>query len=105
MELIVKGLASDFRNGRERQAMGYLPNDYRMSETLSQRIAFELGVSRLELATNGILITSSPVKKITANTRTSNKIHENKIKPKSTVENTLVSKVKTTGKFAEVKAK
>lgn len=102
MELIVKGLSSDFKNGRERQAMGCLPNDYRMSEALAKEIAFELGVSRLELATNGTLIMSSPVKKMTASTKTLNKTSENKIKPKSVVENTSITKVKTSGKFAEV---
>lgn len=102
MELIVKGLSSDFRNGRERQAMGCLPNDYRMSEALAKEIAFELGVSRLELSTNGSLIMSSPVKKLTSSSRTLNKTPEKKIKPKPAVENTPIVKVKTSGKFAEV---
>lgn len=103
MELIVKGLASDFRNGRERQAMGSLPNDYRMSEALAKRIAFELGVPGIELTGNGSLITSSPVKKMTSSTRSLNKSFETKTKPvKTTVEITPVAKVKTTAKFAEV---
>lgn len=101
MELIVKGLATDFKNSRERQAMGSLPNDYRMSEALAKRVALELGVSGLELAANGTLITLSPVKR-TINTRTLNKPSENKVKPKSIVENTPITKVKTSGKFAEV---
>ncbi|XP_022162511.1 uncharacterized protein LOC111028255 [Myzus persicae] len=105
MELIVKGLASDFRNGRERQAMGSLPNDYRMSETLAKRIAFELGLPGIELAANGTLITSSPVKKMTASTRTLNKTPEIKVKLKPAVENTPLTKVKTPGKFAEVKSR
>lgn len=102
MELIIKGLASDFKNGRERQAMGSLPNDYRMSDALAKRIAFELGVSKIELATNGTLITSSPVKKMTTSTRTLNKIPENRIKQKLTVESTSLIKVKNSGKFSEV---
>lgn len=103
MELIVKGLASDFRNGRERQAMGSLPNDYRMSEALAKRISIELGVSRLELAANGTLITSSPVKKISTSTRTINKIQENKVKSKpSEAQNISITKAKTPGKFSEV---
>lgn len=101
MELIVKGLAADFKNGRERQAMGSLPNDYRMSDILSQKIAFELSVPRLELAANGTLITSSPVKKIVS-TKISNKTLDKKIKPKISVESTVVPKVRTSGKFAEV---
>lgn len=102
MQLIVKGLASDFKNSRERQAMGSLPNDYRMSEALAQRVAFELGVPVLELGANGALITSSPVKKMTTSTKTLNKSVEKKIKSKTSVDNTLATKVKTTGKFAEV---
>jgi len=102
MELIVKGLASDFKNGRERQAMGSLPNDYRMSEALAKKISFELGLPRLELASNGTLITSSPIKKMTINTRTLNKTQENKVKLKTAVENIPLTKVKTPGKFAEV---
>lgn len=102
MELIVKGLASDFRNGRERQAMGSLPNDYRMSEALAKRIAFELGLPGIELAANGTLITSSPVKKMTTSTKTLNKTPENKVKLKTAVENTPLTKSKTPGKFAEV---
>lgn len=103
MELIVKGLASDFRNSRERQAMGSLPNDYRMSEALAKRIAFELGVPGIELTANGSLITSSPVKKMTTSTRSLNKSFETKTKAvKSTVEITPVAKVKTTAKFSEV---
>jgi len=102
MELIVKGLASDFRNGRERQAMGSLPNDYRMSETLVKKIAFELGLPGIELAANGTLITSSPVKKMTTSTRTLNKTPEKKVKLKTAVENTPFTKVKTPGKFSEV---
>lgn len=102
MELIVKGLASDFKNSRERQAMGSLPNDYRMSEALATRVALELGVPGLELAANGTLITLSPVKKTTISTRTLNKTSENKVKPKSIVEKTPVTKIKTSGKFAEV---
>jgi len=102
MELIVKGLASDFKNGRERQAMGSLPNDYRMSEALAKKISFELGLPGLELAANGTLITSSPVKKMTISTRTLNKTQENKVKLKTAVENIPLTKVKTPGKFAEV---
>jgi len=102
MELMVKGLTSDFRNGRERQAMGYLPNDYHMSAALAQRIALELGLSKLELAANGSLITSSPVKKTTSSTRVLNKTIENKIKPKTSVDNSSIVKVKTNGKFSEV---
>lgn len=105
MELIVKGLASDFKNGRERQAMGSLPNDYRMSEALAKKISFELGLPGLELAANGTLITSSPVKKITISTRTLNKTQETKVKLKSAVENIPLTKVKTPGKFAEVKSR
>uniref|UniRef100_A0A2S2NM39 BTB/POZ domain-containing protein 8 n=1 Tax=Schizaphis graminum TaxID=13262 RepID=A0A2S2NM39_SCHGA len=105
MELIVKGLASDFRNGKERQAMGSLPNDYRMSEALAKRISFELGISGIELAANGTLITSSPVKKMTNSTRTLNKTQENKVKLKTAVENIPLTKVKTPGKFAEVKSR
>lgn len=105
MELIVKGLASDFKNSRERQAMGSLPNDYRMSEALAKRVALELGVSKLELAANGTLITSSPVKKSTINIKTLNKTSENKIRPKPNVDITPITKVKTSGKFAEVLAK
>lgn len=104
MELIIKGLASDFRNGRERQAMGSLPNDYRMSEALAKKIAIELGVSGLELAANGTLITSSPVKKVSTSTRTLNKTLENKVKPKSSAENVTITKAKTPGKFAEVRS-
>lgn len=102
MELIVKGLASDFRNGRERQAMGSLPNDYRMSEALAKKIALELGVSNLELTANGTLITSSPVKKMTTSSRTLNKTPEKKVKSKTTSENIPISKIKTSGKFSEV---
>jgi len=102
MELIVKGLVSDFRNGRERQAMGSLPNDYRMSEALAKRIAVELGVSNLELAANGTLITSSPIKKMTTNSRTLNKTPEKKVKSKTTTENTPLNKIKNSGKFSEV---
>ncbi|XP_060850163.1 uncharacterized protein LOC132929090 [Rhopalosiphum padi] len=105
MELIVKGLASDFRNGKERQATGSLPNDYRMSEALAKRISFELGISGIELAANGTLITSSPVKKMTNSTRTLNKTQENKVKLKTAVENIPLTKVKTPGKFAEVKSR
>ncbi|VVC32352.1 Hypothetical protein CINCED_3A001848 [Cinara cedri] len=106
MELIIKGLTSDFRNGRERQAMGSLPNDHRMSEALTKRIAFELGVPGLELAANGTLITSSPVKKISTSTRTINKTTpEKKTKTKTVVENTPINKTKTTGKFSEVKSR
>ncbi|XP_026804740.1 probable serine/threonine-protein kinase DDB_G0282963 isoform X2 [Rhopalosiphum maidis] len=105
MELIVKGLASDFRNGKERQAMGSLPNDYRMSEALAKRISFELGISGIELAANGTLITSSPVKKMTNSTRTLNKTQENKVKLKTAVENIPLTKAKTPGKFAEVKSR
>jgi len=102
MELIVKGLASDFRNGRERQAMGSLPNDYRMSEVLAKRIALELGVSNLELAVNNTLITSSPVKKNVTSSRTLNKTPEKKVKIKTTTENIPISKIRTSGKFSEV---
>lgn len=103
IELIIKGLTSDFRNGRERQAMGSLPNDYRMSEALTKRIAFELGVPGLELTANGTLITSSPVKKMSTSTRTINKTTpEKKIKTKTIVESTPINKTKTPGKFAEV---
>jgi len=102
MELIVKGLASDFKNGRERQAMGSLPNDYRMSEALAKKISFELGLPGLELAANGTLITSSPVKKMTISTRTLNKTQETKVKLKTAVENIPLTKVKTPGKFSEV---
>lgn len=102
MELIVKGLASDFRNGRERQAMGSLPNDYRMSEPLAKRIALELGVPGLELSANGSLITSSPVKKMTTSAKLLSKTPENKTKPKTIIENTPSTKTKTPGKFSEV---
>lgn len=102
MELIVKGLASDFRNGRERQAMGSLPNDYRMSEALAKRIAFELGVPGIELAANGTLITSSPVKKMTTSSRSLNKTPEHKIKQKTMENITITKTTKTHGKFAEV---
>lgn len=106
MEIIIKGLASDFRNGRERQAMGSLPNDYRMSDALAKRIALELGVSKIELAANGTLIASSPVKKMTTSTRTLNKTPEHKIKQKTTVESsTPITKVKSSGKFSEVLTK
>lgn len=102
MELIVKGLASDFRNGRERQAMGSLPNDYRMSEVLAKKIALELGVSNLELAANGTLITSNPVKKMATSSRILNKTPEKKVKQKTITENASISKTKTSGKFSEV---
>lgn len=102
MELIVKGLAADFKNGRERQAMGSLPNDYHMSDALAQKIALELRVPRLELAANGTLITLSPVNKLITNANISNKTLEKKTKPKTSVEITPVPKVKTSGKFAEV---
>lgn len=105
MELIIKGLVSDFRNGRERQAIGSLPNDYRMSDALGKKIAFELGVSKIELAANGTLITSSPVKKMTTSTRTLNKTPEHKIKQKAAIENTSISKIKSSGKFSEVLTK
>ncbi|XP_025200249.1 uncharacterized protein LOC112598110 [Melanaphis sacchari] len=105
MELIVKGLASDFKNGRERQAMGSLPNDYRMSEALAKRISSELGISGIELSANGTLITSSPIKKMTNNSRTLNKTQENKVKLKTAIESIPLTKVKTPGKFAEVKSR
>lgn len=105
MELIVKSLASDFRNGRERQAMGSLPNDYRMSEALAKRISFELGIPGIELAANGTLITSSPVKKMTTSTRTLNKTPEIKVKLKTPIEHTPSTKTKAPVKFAEVLTK
>lgn len=83
--------------------MGSLPNDYRMSEALSKRIAFELGVPGLELTANGTLITSSPVKKMSTSTRTINKTTpEKKTKTKTVVESTPINKTKTPAKFAEV---
>lgn len=101
MELIVKGLASDFRNGKERQAMGSLPNDYRISEALAKRIALELGLPGLELASNGTLTSSSPVKKGTTNTRALSRTPENKTKPKIIADNSSSIKPRST-KFAEV---
>ncbi|XP_050437317.1 uncharacterized protein LOC126843681 [Adelges cooleyi] len=105
MELIVKGLAGDFRTGRERQAIGSLPNDHRMSDALAKCIADELGVPETDIIPNSNLVTSSPAKKTVMTAKPVNKTPEVKTKIKL-VENTPVAKpVKTTQKFAEVKSR
>lgn len=106
MELIVKGLATDLKNGRKRQAIGNLPNDHRMSDALAKSIAHELDMSETEVIpnnkqTNNHTTLSSSIKKIN-NSKIVNKTPE--VKPKLKVtENTPTAKLtKSVQKFAEV---